>query len=289
VLRLWETASGRERLVFQGDVAGIELLALSPDGRLLATRSPTETVVRLWDATTGKQLRQFTSGHGPTGTDARRNYLVFAPDGKTLASGNADSTILIWDVSPWLSSPVRPAVSKPDEVKALWAALASPDPARAYQTLWELVPASDHAVRLLAEVIHPEPAVDPRRVRRLLTELGSDDFHVRSGARSELEEIGEAAEPYLREALKKKPTLEPRRRMEELLGQIEKALHQTGGLSPKWLRLLRGVEALERIGTPAARMALQKIAGRSPEHDIGLEAKAALGRLNARPTHAKVP
>jgi hypothetical protein len=142
---------------------------------------------------------------------------------------------------------------------------------------------------MLAELLRPEPPVEPRRVTQLLTELSSDRFRVRSRARKELEEMEEAAEPLLREALKNRPTLEARRRMEELLGRIEESLRQTGGVSPQLLRLLRGVEALERIGTPAARRALQKIAERSPDHDVGAEAKAALSRLRARSTHPTVP
>ena len=289
VLRLWEVASGRERLVFSGDGSGVQMLALSPDGRLLATRNPDEKVVRLWDVTTGKQLHQFTSGHGVTGTDVLRNYLSFAPDGKTLASGNEDTTILIWDVRPWLRRDVRAAALTPDEVKALWSSLADTDTAKAYQTLWKLVAASDQAVPLLAELVRPGPAVDPKRVTRLLTDLDSDDFQVRSQAQKDLEKMAEGAEPFLRQALKDKPTLEARRRMEELLGQIEDAFKQTGGVSPKVLRLLRGVEALERIGTPAARQALQKVAEGWPDFNIGAEAKAALGRLHALPTHSTVP
>src|SRR5262245_58227056 len=142
---------------------------------------------------------------------------------------------------------------------------------------------------MLAELLRPEPAVDPRRVAQLLTDLDSDRFRVRSSARKELEEMWEAAEPFLRQALKNKPALETRRRLEELLGRIEEAFKKTGGMSPKYLRLLRGVEALERIGTPAARQALQKVAERSLAHDVGAEAKAALGRLHAHPTHSTVP
>jgi WD40 repeat protein len=288
-LRLWEVASGRERLVFPGNVSAIEMLALSPDGRLLATRNPNELVVRLWDSRTGNELHQFTSGHGIQGNDVLRNYLAFSPDSKMLASGNEDSTILIWNVAPFLKQETRPAAVPPEELKALWSSLAAPDASRAYQTIWQLVDVSDRAVPMLAESLRPDPPVDPRRVAQLLTDLDSGRFRIRSRAMQEFKEMEEEAEPFLRQALKDKPLLEVRRRLEELLARIEESLKLTGGMSPKYLRLLRGVEALERIGTPAARQALMKVADRSPDHDVGAAAKVALGRLNARPARSTDP
>jgi hypothetical protein len=122
-------------------------------------------------------------------------------------------------------------------------------------------------------------------VTQLLADLDSDRYRVRDLARKGLEEMEEAAEPFLRQALKNNPSLEARRRLEKLLGRIEEALKATGGVSPKLLQLLRGVEALERIGTPAARRALQTVADRAPDDNLGAEARAALGRLKAYPPH----
>ena len=52
-----------------------------------------DDTVRLWDVKTGKQKRVFT-GHrqGVTG-------MAFSPDGKTVASGSYDGTILLWKVA----------------------------------------------------------------------------------------------------------------------------------------------------------------------------------------------
>lgn len=67
----------------------IEALAMSPDGKAVATAGSDETL-RLWDLATGKELRRFSQ--------EKRPYAVaFSPDGKLLAS--ADSTIRLWDLT----------------------------------------------------------------------------------------------------------------------------------------------------------------------------------------------
>src|SRR5262249_57829459 len=49
--------------------------------------------VRLWDARTGRELRQFRASGSPV--DAVR----FSPDGRLIASGNDNGTVHLWDVA----------------------------------------------------------------------------------------------------------------------------------------------------------------------------------------------
>jgi WD40 repeat protein len=56
-------------------------------------------IVRVWEIATGKQVASF-EGHVSTIT-----ALSYAPDGKSLASGGGDSTILIWDLIGRLRKP----------------------------------------------------------------------------------------------------------------------------------------------------------------------------------------
>jgi len=68
-------------------------LAFALDGKTLALGGRADGVVLLWDVATGKP-RELLTGHQRTVT-----ALAYSPDGRWLASGSADRTILRWDVA----------------------------------------------------------------------------------------------------------------------------------------------------------------------------------------------
>jgi len=83
--------------------------------------------------------------------------------------------------------------------------------------------------------------------------------------------------PALRRGLAAKPSLEARKRMEDLLEKIEQA-----PVSGERRQVLRAVEVLERAGTPEARKFLKKLAAGRPGARLTEDAHSALARLAAR-------
>jgi serine/threonine protein kinase/WD40 repeat protein len=93
-VRVMDLATGQERWERKATDDYILALALSPDGKTLASgEGYSASVIRLWDVTSGRELGRL-EGHR-----AGIHQLIFWPDGKTLASASLDQTIRLWDVS----------------------------------------------------------------------------------------------------------------------------------------------------------------------------------------------
>jgi RNA polymerase sigma factor (sigma-70 family) len=276
-ISLWEIATLKERGRI-GHKAAAEIsaeppfrqgviLAFSPDGGLLATRAGHDVVV--WDVAAGKEIGRF-KGH-----EEEITALTFFADGKSLVSGSADTTSLVWDTSKLKRETSPPAAAlQPKELDALWADLAGDDAARAFRSILTLASAKQ-TVPYLRERLQPVTPVDPKIIQQLIADLDSDNFQTRSKATKELEKLGEAALPALREVLAGKAALETRQRVEPILTKLT-----SGVLTVEQVRIVRAVEVLERLATPEARQLLQTLADGAPGAVPTQHARAALSRLS---------
>ncbi|HMF13151.1 MAG TPA: hypothetical protein VKE94_12630, partial [Gemmataceae bacterium] len=257
---VWETATGkRVSALPDGLPIGASAVAFSRDGRLLATALP-EGPIRLWEVATWTARNEY-KGHRD-----RATTLTFAPR-RQLLSGSLDTTVLAWDLRP-------PRPGTKITLDAAWMDLAKQESAEAFKAEGHFLAAPADAVKFFAEKVKPVEALDPTRVQRLLDDLDSDQFAVRKRASAELEQTGETVAPALRKALEREPSTEARRRIEELLKNIDNIAPQ-GEL----LRSLRAIEVLELIGTAEAKAVLQDLAKGAAGASVTRAAKGALNRM----------
>lgn len=92
VASIWEVATGQELLSLRGHTAGINAIAVSPDGTRLATAGADNTA-RVWDTTSGEAVLTL-AGH--TGAVLS---VAFSPDGKRLLTGSNDAMVRVWDAA----------------------------------------------------------------------------------------------------------------------------------------------------------------------------------------------
>jgi hypothetical protein len=150
--------------------------------------------------------------------------------------------------------------------------LADADAAKAWRAVWRLANAPQDALAFLRGRVKPYPTAAADVTRKLLADVDSDSFKVREAAVKRLKELGLQAEPALRSALGAKPSLEQRRRIEELLA----ALREPSPPTAEELRQLRALIVLERIGTPDARWLLEEVAKGPESARLTRQARAAL-------------
>jgi WD40 repeat protein len=112
-LRFWQRPELRETVKVAGHAGSVQALAVSADGRFLASSSR-DSSVRLWSIQTGEPLAEFRGHRGSV------DHVYITPDGKSLVTGQeadfrisgptggglgvsklkADAVIALWDLDP---------------------------------------------------------------------------------------------------------------------------------------------------------------------------------------------
>jgi len=174
------------------------------------------------------------------------------------------------------SSPVGLEQDKPE---VLWAALAGDDARKAYRAMQALARQPKDSAAFLREKLRPLAAQemlddDPRRIAQLIADLDATAFARRQQASKGLERLGKRAEPLIRKAINAAPSLEVRKRLEEILTNLAGPK-----VSPERLQAERALEVLERIGGDEARQALEDLTAKAKNAWMQDALGAALARV----------
>ncbi|MHB9008077.1 MAG: WD40 repeat domain-containing serine/threonine protein kinase [Limisphaerales bacterium] len=145
-LLVWNLA-GKQLQFRTSDVARVQTLAFSPDGKSLAVGMAGEAVLVL-DTATGNRLRTLSEHNG------RIHALAFSPDSRRLATGGSDQTLRLWDLTTgqairqfrghqaairaaaWFPDGGQIASASEDGTVRLWPVDTPPEPAFA-AGLWQ--------------------------------------------------------------------------------------------------------------------------------------------------------
>jgi hypothetical protein len=274
---IWDCATGKELLRFGGMpregciVFSASARTIMVSGYQMRKNAGGETEfvgeIHVLEVLSGQEIRRIDN------PQIKVESLSLSPDGRTLASGGSDSTILLWDLTGQAINPkTKPAPLTEAQLGTLWSDLAGDAP-QADRAIWSLALAPAQSLTFLKVQLQPRPPARADQVAKMLADLESERFAVRQKAVQALSDLGESAEAALRKTLDGNVTLEVRQRVEQILKNRQKDV----------LRKVRAIEALEQIGNTEARDVLLALANGTPNPRIADAASAALQRLTKRP------
>jgi len=86
-IHIWNAGTGQSLLEFQGHEGGVTSLSWSPDSSRLASVSPLDGLIRIWDTTNGKLIAELTGDRNP----ADAALVAWNPQGNMIVSVTANT------------------------------------------------------------------------------------------------------------------------------------------------------------------------------------------------------
>ncbi|ONI82939.1 hypothetical protein ALI144C_17955 [Actinosynnema sp. ALI-1.44] len=94
LIQIRDPDTGAIRKEFGQHPSMVRRIAISPDGRTLASVTAEDSTVRLWDLAGHGLVADLNAHLGPL------NDIAFSPDGTRLASGGTDTNVAVWRLDP---------------------------------------------------------------------------------------------------------------------------------------------------------------------------------------------
>ncbi len=297
-IRMWEVDSGQMVYTSEDLPLNSNFLELSPGGWVLAHPDGTRHAWMLHQhlkvtlhPTFSEKVPDLSKGkikamnspkpsvnetkYPGVSTTGRPTSVSFSPDGKQLAIGTENHTVLIQDVAKFTVTPKSPLTSLKTPTEKLAEQLGSSQAQDAYVARQRLVLRPKEAVTILQKRLKPTVGVDPKKINKWIADLDHERFAVRQRAYLSLAKVGRVAEPQLRKARKTNKALEFLQRVQRLIDRFENP-------NPKLLAKKRALAVLEQIGSPESIAVLRTLAKGHPSADLTRAAKSALWRLERR-------
>lgn len=268
---LFEVGTGWRIMTLPAGTTGA--IAFAPDSRRLVVA--TNGSIQVWDSFTGREIK-----HWSVGTEVQdigeslltATSLAVSPDGKFIASGHDDGTILLWPMPPL---PADEPVALAD-IESLWMNLAAADAKLGWMNLSKLSVAGEKTLAILTARLRPFSPPPDERVKALLRDLTDARFARREAAVHELTGFNDVIAATLKSALAASKSAEEAQRLRQLL-ETPFALRD-----PDRIRRWRAVAILEQIHSPAAQKLLELIADGPAGTTEAEAAKSALRRLERK-------